>query len=53
MSRRIRFEHAGTEPQMRFWQSAARWRAFVGGVGSGKTRAGAMEVLRQPAGPLA
>ena len=52
MSRRIRFEHAGTEPQMRFWQSAARWRAFVGGVGSGKTRAGAMEVLRQPAGSL-
>jgi phage terminase large subunit-like protein len=39
-----------TVPQDRFFHSEARFRAFVGGVGSGKTYAGALEALRQPAG---
>lgn len=39
-----------TEPQRRFWMSDARFRLFVGGVGSGKTRAGIVETFRQPAG---
>jgi phage terminase large subunit-like protein len=43
---------AGTVPQMEFWQSSQRFRALIGGVGSGKTRAGAIECLRQPPGSL-
>lgn len=39
-----------TGPQRAFWSSPARFRLFVGGVGSGKTRAGCLEVLRQPPG---
>jgi phage terminase large subunit-like protein len=39
----------GTAPQRQFWRSEAAYRLFVGGVGSGKTRAGCVEVLRQPA----
>jgi len=39
----------GTDPQMQFWAAEERYRAFVGGVGSGKTFAGCVEVLRQPA----
>jgi predicted phage terminase large subunit-like protein len=39
-----------TAPQRRFWLSHAKYRCFVGGVGSGKTRAGSVEVLRMPAG---
>lgn len=39
---------APTRPQRAFFRSAARFRAFVGGIGSGKTFAGALEVLRQP-----
>lgn len=39
-----------TAPQLAFWKSSARWRLFVAGVGSGKTRAGCVEVLRMPAG---
>ena len=46
----IRLRHMGTEPQLRFWNSPKRYRAFVGGVGSGKTRAGVVELLRQPPG---
>jgi phage terminase large subunit-like protein len=38
-----------TGPQYAFWTSPARFRFFIGGVGSGKTRAGCVEVLRQPA----
>ena len=38
-----------TQPQRRFWSSDARYRLFVGGVGSGKTHAGVIETLRQPA----
>lgn len=37
-----------TAPQRRFWRDGARFRLFVGGVGSGKTRAGCVEILRQP-----
>jgi hypothetical protein len=44
----ITIRHAGTPAQMEFWQSQERFRAFVGGVGSGKTRAGCVEVLKQP-----
>jgi phage terminase large subunit-like protein len=41
-----------TTPQKEFWTSEAQFRAFVGGVGSGKTHAGVMEILRQPAGSM-
>lgn len=41
-----------TEPQREFWTSDKQFRAFVGGVGSGKTHAGVMEILRQPAGSV-
>ena len=34
--------------QLEFWQDTSRIRAFVGGVGSGKSFAGVVEVLRQP-----
>jgi len=37
-----------TSPQKTFWANDARFRLFVGGRGSGKTRAGAVEALRQP-----
>lgn len=42
----------GTAPQIEFWNSRAKYRAFVAGVGSGKTTAGAIEVLRMPAGSV-
>lgn len=49
-STKLRIKHStSTKPQMAFWHSPARFRLFVGGVGSGKTRAGAVEVLRMPA----
>lgn len=41
-----------TAPQRAFWRSPARFRFFIGGVGSGKTRAGCVEVLRQPPGSV-
>jgi hypothetical protein len=41
--------HAGLPKQMQFWQSGARFRAYIGGIGAGKTRAGLIEVIRQPA----
>lgn len=34
--------------QTAFWRDAARVRGYVGGIGSGKTFAGAVEVLRAP-----
>lgn len=49
MTRHWKIEHGGTKPQMEFWLHDARFRAFVGGVGSGKTRAGVVEVMRMPA----
>lgn len=36
----------GSVPQERFWMSQARSRAFIGGVGSGKTMAGCAEAFR-------
>lgn len=39
-----------TGPQGEFLRSPAKFRAFVGGVGSGKTWAGALNVLRMPGG---
>lgn len=36
--------------QIDFWENPARHRAFIGGIGSGKTLAGCVEVIRQPAG---
>lgn len=46
----IQLDAEGTGPQMRFWHSPARFRMLSGGIGSGKTWAGALECLRQPAG---
>lgn len=37
-----------TKPQQNFWKSEAKFRLFVGGIGSGKTRAGVVEAFRQP-----
>jgi len=51
-SPRILRHRKGTDPQREFWRSQAPYRAFIGGVGSGKTRAGCVEVLRQPAGSV-
>ena len=49
----VRIKHTEhTEPQHEFWTSDKQFRAFVGGVGSGKTHAGVMEILRQPAGSM-
>jgi hypothetical protein len=39
-----------TRQQRAFWDSPHKFRAFIGGVGSGKTRAGVVEILRQPPG---
>jgi hypothetical protein len=39
-----------TVPQGEFLRSPTKFRAFVGGVGSGKTWAGALSVLRMPGG---
>ena len=41
-----------TPQQLQFWTSKAKQRAFVGGVGAGKTRAGIVEVMNQPKGTL-
>src|SRR5690606_16299117 len=46
----IQLDAEGTGPQMQFWHSPARFRMLSGGIGSGKTWAGALECLRQPAG---
>lgn len=46
---RVLSHRTRTGPQDAFWRSDARFRFFIGGVGSGKTRAGCVEVLRQPA----
>jgi hypothetical protein len=41
-----------TEAQRRFWECPAKFRLYRGGVGSGKTFAGAVEALRQPRGSV-
>ena len=45
-------QKTATNPQLEFWHSPAKYRAFIGGIGSGKTYAGAVEALRQPAGSV-
>lgn len=51
MGRRFNFEIPGNIPsQVRFWEDGAPFRAFIGGLGSGKSFAGAVEILRQPPG---
>lgn len=45
-------QQSWTIPQMIFWTDPARQRLFCGGVGAGKTYAGAIEVINQPAGSL-
>lgn len=37
-----------TEPQRKFWNDDARFRAFIGGVGSGKTHIGSLSILDMP-----
>jgi predicted phage terminase large subunit-like protein len=49
---RLEVRHTGFATQADFWRAPHRVRAFIGGLGSGKTRAGAVEILRQPAGSL-
>ena len=45
------FQLAGaTDPQKLFWADTAKYRAFVAGIGAGKTFAGAVEILRQEPG---
>jgi predicted phage terminase large subunit-like protein len=41
-----------TGPQYDFLTDPAKIKAFVGGIGSGKTFAGVLQVLRQPAGTV-
>ena len=36
-----------TKPQFDFWNSKTKYRAFVGGIGSGKTFAGVVEIFKQ------
>jgi len=38
--------------QVRFWRSEDKVRVFLGGIGSGKSFAGVVEVWRQPAGSI-
>jgi PBSX family phage terminase large subunit len=50
---RHRLNHSTvTRPQREFWDSDARFRAFTGGVGSGKTRLGCLTTFVQPPGSL-
>lgn len=42
--------HSGTPPQMKLWSSPSRVRLYIGGVGSGKTRAGLISLLKAPGG---
>jgi len=43
---------AGHDAQLEFWNSPAKFRAFVGGRGSGKSLASIVEIIRQPAGSV-
>lgn len=44
--------HPTSEAQHAFWASGATYRAFVGGIGSGKTWAGAAQILLEPPGSV-
>lgn len=48
MRPRVELTIHGHEAQRQFWQSQARYTLFAGGVGSGKTYAGAMRILMMP-----
>ena len=48
----IHLRHPPLPAQAEFWGSGEAVRLFMGGIGSGKTRAGAVEILRQPSGSL-
>jgi phage terminase large subunit-like protein len=48
MAHDFTLEIYGSNPQEQFWGSDAKFRAFIGGVGSGKTKAGVVELLRTP-----
>lgn len=48
----IQIDAEGTGPQMAFWNSPATFRVLSGGIGSGKTYAGAMECMVQPPGSV-
>lgn len=37
-----------TDPQKEFWADESKFTAFIGGIGSGKTFAGALKVLTMP-----
>lgn len=37
-----------TNPQKKFWADKSKFTAFIGGIGSGKTFAGALKVLTMP-----
>lgn len=43
---------SGNKTQIDFWGSTAKYRGFFGGIGSGKSYAGALEILRQPANTI-
>lgn len=47
-ARRITLQHDLYPQQQRFLDSEAKYRCFVAGIGSGKTRVGVMDVIRQP-----
>jgi len=48
---RVRFCVSGKIPaQVKFWEDSAKVRGYVGGVGSGKTFAGAIAALSMPPG---
>jgi len=44
--------HSVTQPQRAFIENASRTTAFIGGVGSGKTRASILKTLTQPPGTV-
>ena len=46
----VKIELRGHAAQRRLWRSTARYVAFIGGLGSGKTFAGACKLLALPAG---
>jgi predicted phage terminase large subunit-like protein len=49
---RYTIRHAATQPQREFIRSDSRTCAFIGGIGSGKTRASVLKALAQPAGSV-
>jgi predicted phage terminase large subunit-like protein len=52
LNARVLTQKTATKPQNEFWNNPALFRMFVGGRGSGKTHAGAIEALRMPPGSV-